>query len=113
MNVIVIILSIFVVFLLYILINYFSNNSTKLASETSLLSNNVIVPVKSNPNAIHLLDKELKDNPNSEKINWFNLSENPYAIPLLEKELQNNPNSLKICWTYLSTNPNAIPILEK
>ena len=51
MNVIVIILSIFVVFLLYILINYFSNNSTKLASETSLLSNNVIVPVKSSPNA--------------------------------------------------------------
>ena len=47
----VIILSVIVVFLLFILINYFSNNSVKLASQTSLLSGNTIIPITSIPDA--------------------------------------------------------------
>jgi RimJ/RimL family protein N-acetyltransferase len=47
-----------------------------------------------NPNAIHLLEKNL------EKINWSCLSENPNAIHLLEK------NSRKIDWHYFSANPS-------
>ena len=55
----------------------------------------------------------MKVNPNSQKIYWNYLSRNPNAIPILEKELKNNPNSLKIDWNYLSRNPNAIHLLEK
>src|SRR5436305_2060669 len=54
-----------------------------------------------NPNAIHLLEKNL------DKINWSLLSSNPNAIHLLEKNLD------KIDWDKLSTNPNAIHLLEK
>ena len=53
-----------------------------------------------NPNAIHLLEKNL------DKINWYNLSFNPNAIHLLEK----NPD--KINWHSLSENPNAIHLLK-
>jgi len=52
-----------------------------------------------NPNAIHLLEK------NIDKINWFELSRNPNAIPLLEKHLD------KIDWHALSVNPNVIYLL--
>ena len=54
-----------------------------------------------NPNAIHLLEKNL------DKIFWKYLSGNPNAIHLLEK----NPN--KINWYWLALNPNAIHLLEK
>ena len=66
-----------------------------------------------NSNAIHLLEKELKDNSHAANINWYSLSRNKNAITILQKELENNPNSLKIHWFHLSFNPNAIPILEK
>jgi len=58
-----------------------------------------------NPNAIHLLEKQLEENP--DKINWLGLSQNPNAIHILEK----NPD--KIDWNGLSSNPNAIHLLEK
>src|SRR5205085_101426 len=54
-----------------------------------------------NPNAIHLLEKNL------DKINWNCLSSNPNAIHLLENNLD------KINWNWLSRNPNAIHLLEK
>ena len=54
-----------------------------------------------NPNAIHLLEKNLG------KVNWFNLSGNPNAIHILEKNLD------KVDWEWLSLNPNAIHLLEK
>ena len=54
-----------------------------------------------NPNAIHLLEKNL------DKIDWNMLSSNPNAIHLLEKNLD------KIDWVVLSSNPNAIHLLEK
>ena len=47
-----------------------------------------------NPNAIHLLEKNL------DKVNWEMLSGNPNAIPLLEKNLD------KVDWEELSSNPN-------
>jgi hypothetical protein len=47
-----------------------------------------------NPNAIHLLEKNL------EKIDWFRLSGNPNAIHLLEQ------NREKIDWVSLSENPS-------
>jgi len=50
--------------------------------------------LSSNPNAIHLLEKNL------DKINWEQLSGNPNAIHLLEK------NRNKINWCYLSKNPS-------
>jgi prefoldin subunit 5 len=53
-----------------------------------------------NPNAIHLLEKNL------EKIDWSELSRN-HAIHLLEK----NPE--RIQWRELSRNPNAINLLKK
>jgi hypothetical protein len=54
-----------------------------------------------NPNAIHLLEK------NIDKIDWSELSLNPNAIHLLEKNID------KIDWKYLSLNPGAIHILKK
>ena len=50
--------------------------------------------LSSNPNAIHLLEKNL------DKVNWEMLSGNPNAIPLLEKNLD------KVDWEELSSNPN-------
>src|SRR5436305_1549351 len=76
-----------------------------------------------NPNAIHLLEKNIN------KINWNGLSRNQNAIHLLEKNLDNidwdrlsaNPNAIhlleknldKINWDYLSSNPNAMHLLEE
>ena len=54
-----------------------------------------------NPNAIHLLEKNL------DKVDWDYLSANSNAIHLLEKNLG------KVNWCYLSNNPNAMHILEK
>ena len=54
-----------------------------------------------NPNAIHLLEK------NIDKIDWDYLSSNPNAIHLLEKNLD------KIRWNWLQTNPNAVQLLEE
>lgn len=75
-----------------------------------------------NPNALSLLEKNLK------KIHWSNLSSNPNALFLLEKNMEKidwsklsaNPNAIyllerhpeKIDWKMLSSNPNAIHILE-
>jgi hypothetical protein len=79
-----------------------------------------------NPNAIHILEKNL------DKVKWDNLSSNPNAIHIIEKNLDKvdwgalsgNPNAIHIIeknldkvdwegWHYLSRNPNAIPLLEK
>jgi hypothetical protein len=76
-----------------------------------------------NPNAIHLLEKNL------DKVNWCRISYNPNAISILEQHLDNvdwralssNPNAIslleknmnKIDWYNLSANPNAIHILEQ
>ena len=54
-----------------------------------------------NPNAIHILEKNL------DKVSWNALSINPNAIHILEKNLD------KVDWYGLSGNPNAIHILEK
>ena len=54
-----------------------------------------------NPNAIHILEKNL------DKVDWSYLSKNPNAIHILEKNLE------KVNWRELSSNPNAIHILEK
>jgi hypothetical protein len=54
--------------------------------------------LSSNPNAIHLLEK----NPN--KIDWKVLSKNPNAIHLLET----NPNKIK--WGCLSSNPSIFEL---
>ena len=54
-----------------------------------------------NPNAIHLLEKNL------DKVSWEYLSSNPNAIHILEKNLD------KISWNWLSANPNAIHIIEE
>ena len=53
-----------------------------------------------NPNANHLLEKNL------EKVVWSCLSTNPNAIPILEKNLD------KVDWWSLSRNENAIHLLE-
>ena len=57
--------------------------------------------LSSNPNAIHLLEKNL------DKVDWCWLSGNPNAIHILEKNLD------KINWEMLSMNPNAIHLLAK
>ena len=44
MNLIIIVLSISVIFYLYILIKYFRNNSTKLVKQASLLTINATLP---------------------------------------------------------------------
>ena len=54
-----------------------------------------------NPNAIHLLEKNL------DKVDWYVLSLNPNAIHLLENNLD------KVSWFQLSQNPNAIHLLEQ
>ena len=54
-----------------------------------------------NPNAIHLLEK------NIDKINWWYLSENPNAIHLLEQNID------KIHWLNISKNPNIFEIDTK
>jgi len=54
-----------------------------------------------NPNAIHLLEQ------NIDKIDWDRLSANPNAIHLLEQNMN------KIYWWYLLQNPNAICLLEQ
>jgi len=50
--------------------------------------------LSSNPNAIHILEKNL------DKVNWSWLSDNPNAIHILEKNLD------KINWKWLSMNLN-------
>ena len=57
--------------------------------------------MSSNPNAIHLLEKNLG------KVSWYSLSSNPNAIHILEENLD------KVYWSEVSQNPNAIPLLEK
>jgi hypothetical protein len=56
-----------------------------------------------NPNAIHILEKNL------DKVNWDWLSQNPNAIHILEKNIDKLD---KVSWYWLSKNPNAIHILE-
>ena len=56
--------------------------------------------LSSNPNAIHILEKNL------DKVDWHWLSSNPNAIHIIENNLD------KVDWGMLSTNPNAIYILE-
>ena len=56
-----------------------------------------------NPNAIHLLEKNLDKLHNY----WSGLSLNPNAIHILEKNIHH------IDWTCLSLNPNSIPIFRK
>jgi hypothetical protein len=60
-----------------------------------------------NPNAIHLLEDELKNNPINNKINWDNLALNPNALHLLN----NNPD--KINWKIVSTTENGIKLIRK
>ena len=78
-----------------------------------------------NPNAIHLLEKNINkidweiicynSNPNAvhiierypEKIDWWSLSCNPNAIHLFEQHPEN------INWEWLSENPNAIHLLKR
>ena len=55
-----------------------------------------------NPNAIHILEKNL------DKVDWETLSRNPNAIPILEKNLDKVDYCL--CFNCI---PNAIQILEK
>jgi len=64
-----------------------------------------------NPNAISLIERELQNNPRSEKIDWKYLSLNPNAIHLIEWQLTQHPK--KIHWDYLSGNPNAIHLIEQ
>ena len=47
-----------------------------------------------NPNAIHLLEKNL------DKVKWYFLSSNPNAMPILEKNMD------KVHWKMLTENPN-------
>ena len=51
MNLIIIVLSVSVILLLFILFRYFSNNSTKLAKQSTLLTSNAVIAVTSNPSA--------------------------------------------------------------
>lgn len=57
-----------------------------------------------NPNAIHILEKNTHRFGYEE---WININANPNGVSILEK----HPD--KINWEVLSLNPNAIPILEK
>ena len=50
--------------------------------------------LSSNPNAIHILEKNL------DKVDWSELSLNPNAIHMLEKNVD------KVNWYWLSKNPN-------
>ena len=86
-------------------------------------TDNKIAELCGNPNAIHMLEKNLdkvdwsrlSENPNAihilgqnlDRVDWDNLSRNPNAIPILEKNLD------YVNWDNLSENPNAIPMLEK
>jgi hypothetical protein len=49
--------------------------------------------------------------PESDKLNWINLSGNKNAIRILKREYKKYPNNL--VWDALCKNPNAIKILEK
>ena len=61
--------------------------------------------VCANPEAIHLIKRELKRNPDN--IDWRSLSSNPNAIDILRENMR------KICWWSLSENPNAISLLQE
>ena len=54
-----------------------------------------------NPNAIHLLEK------NMDKVDWLYLLKNPNAIHLIEQDI----NMIEL--TGLSENPNAIHLIEQ
>lgn len=56
-----------------------------------------------NPAALYLLEQC----PNSDYIDWNEVSRNPGMIPLIEKNMD------KIDWQYLSENENAMDILER
>jgi len=58
--------------------------------------------LSSNPNAIHLLEKNI-----DKKTTWSCLSTNPNAIHLLEKNID------KIDWKWLSSNPSIFEIDKK
>ena len=69
--------------------------------------------LSSNPNAIHILEKNLASPEGLVKVNWWYLSGNPNAIHILEKKLAETEGLDKVDWWWLSKNPNAIHILEK
>ena len=52
-----------------------------------------------NPNAVHILEKNL------DKVDWYGLTQNPNAVYILEQHLD------KVHWPGLSKNPNAIHLL--
>ena len=58
-----------------------------------------------NPNAIDLLETQIKKNIDS--ISWYLLAENPEAIGILKNYRE------KIIWNALSSNPNAIDLLRE
>ena len=58
-------------------------------------------------------DDKLRDWVDEEKLDWECLSSNPNAIHILEKNLASPEGLVKVNWIWLSSNPNAIHILEK
>ena len=61
--------------------------------------------LSSNPNAIDLLETQIKKDIDS--ISWYLLAENPEAIGILKNYRE------KIIWNALSSNPNAIDLLRE
>ena len=86
---------------------YLSENSKaiELLKEYNFLIRWDYLPDNTNPKVIKLLEKQIKEDPDS--IDWEKLSGNPNAIKLLDR------NKDKIVWAYLSSNSGAIELLKE
>lgn len=103
-----------------------------------LIEKNIVVcdwfMLSANANAIHLIENELKRNPNSMNINWYNLNKNRNALhilkanknriiwePFCENEnkntiemIRNNLDKLTVnAWLRLQKNSNAIQLIKE
>jgi len=66
-----------------------------------------------NPKVFSILRKIYNENPDSDKLEWYDLSANPNAISILKKEYERNPNRIDFNALSSNTHRDAIKLLER
>jgi len=64
-----------------------------------------------NVNAIDIITEEYNRDPDSKRLDWYNICMNPSLIDIIEKEHKRKP--ININWNILSLNRNAIELLDQ
>jgi hypothetical protein len=66
-----------------------------------------------NPKVFSILRKIYNENPDSDKLDWYDLSANPNAISILKKEYERNPNRIDFNALSSNTHRDAIKLLKR